>query len=254
MGTIFTVIIGIAKSYFSKGVSVVWENRNFLKLYWKTRIGKYKNKEIRFSMSGLYKIQIPNTNKYLLVFNRRIENQLQPVGGAYKRYGDDSKFNKWGYKPDNSRNGLGTDEKSSTDLRFMINGKSCLDVLTWYDTNQERELDPRREFTEELLNTEILDSKVFQQIHHKYIRRFSKNLVWSDHFSCYEILVYDVFELLPTEDQKHALIELAKQKNDLSKGYAIVNCDDIEQLRLVENDIQIARIGQHTKLLINKDF
>jgi hypothetical protein len=67
-------------------------------------------------------------------------------------------------------------------------------------------------------------------------------------------LVYDVFELLPTEDQKHALIELAKQKNDLSKGYAIVSCDDIEQLRLVENDIQIARIGQHTKLLVNKDF
>ncbi|MCT4213463.1 hypothetical protein HZP47_16360 [Elizabethkingia anophelis] len=254
MGTIFTVIIGIAKSYFSKGVSVAWENRNFLKLYWKTRIGKYKNKEIRFSMSGLYKIQIPHTNKYLLVFNRRIENQLQPVGGAYKRYGDDSKFNKWGYKPDNSRNGLGTDEKSSTDLRFMINGKYCIDVLNWYDTNQERELEPRREFIEELLNTEILDSNVFQQIHHKHIRRFSKNLVWSDHFSCYEILVYDVFELLPTEDQKHALIELTKQKNDLSKGYAIVNCDDIEQLRLVENDIQIARIGQHTKLLINKDF
>jgi hypothetical protein len=35
---------------------------------------------------------------------------------------------------------------------------------------------------------------------------------------------------------------------------AIVSCDDIEQLRLVENDIQIARIGQHTKLLVNKDF
>lgn len=45
--------------------------------------------------------EIPNTNKYLLVLNRRIENQLQPVGGAYKRFGDDSLFNKWGYKPDN---------------------------------------------------------------------------------------------------------------------------------------------------------
>ncbi|MGE9313215.1 hypothetical protein ACLOAU_16315 [Niabella sp. CJ426] len=249
-----TTIAALFKPLLSKGASVAWENRKHLSLFFKTKLGKYKKKDIRFSMSGLYKIQIPDTNKYLLVMNRRIENQLQPVGGSYKRYGDDSLFNKWGYRPDNRKNGLDVDEQSASDLRFMINGKHVVDVLNWFETSRERETEPRREFKEELLDTGILDPAVFQHINQKHIRRYSKTLSWSEYFSCFEILIYDVFELLPNDDQKKALIKLSEQKNDLSKGFAIVSCDDIEQLRLIEGSKQIARIGHHTKLLINKNF
>mgnify|MGYP003592437150 CR=1 FL=1 len=249
-----TTLLTTLKPILIKGAGIAWEHRNQLMLYFKTKFWKYRNVDIRFSISGLYKIQIPNTNKYLLVLNRRIENQLQPVGGAYKRFGDDSLFNKWGYKPDNLKNGLDVDEKSSSDLRFMVKGKYCVDVLNWFDTGNERESDPKREFNEELLDTKILDSGIFHNIQEKRIRRFSKNLIWSDFFSCYEILIYDIFELVPNDKQKKALIELSKQKTDLSKGFAVVDCDSIEQLRLVEYGNQIARIGQHTKLIINKDF
>lgn len=254
MTGIFTAITFLFKPLVSKGAAIIWENRAHLALFFKTRFGKYKNKDIRFSMSGLYKIQIPGTNKYLLVLNRRIENQLQPVGGAYKRYGDDSLFNKWGYRPDNAKNGLDVDEKSHSDLRFLIRAKYAINVLNWFDEGGEREADPRREFKEELLDTGILDPKIFQYFNHKHIRRYSKNLTWSDYFSCYEILTYDVFELLPNEEQKQALTNLLKQEIDLTKGYAIVSCDDIEQLRLMSENKQIARIGQHTKLIINKTF
>lgn len=254
MAPIFTTIIALFKPLLSKGATIAWENRNHLNVFFKTKYGKYKDKDIRFSISGLYKIQIPNTNKYLLVLNRRIEGQLQPVGGAYKRYGDDSLFNKWMYKPDNSKNGLDVDEKSSSDLRFTVKGKNVIDVLNWFETDKERETDPRREFKEELLDTGILNPQIFQHFNHKHIRRYSKILFWSDYFSCYEILTYDIFELIPNEEQKNALIELSKQENDLSKGYAIVSCDDIEQLRFTKEYKQIARIGQHTKLIINKDF
>lgn len=247
-------LLSFAKPLLTKGATIVWENRDYLELFFKTKYGKYKDKEIRFSISGLYKIQIPNTNKYLLVSNRRIAGQLQPVGGVYKRFGDDGLFNKWGYKPDTRKNGLDVDEKSDSDLRFMVNGKSVIDVLKWYESGKERETEPRREFIEELIDTEILNSKTFQNINQKHIRRYSKNLIWSHFFGCYEILIYDIFELLPNEAQKKSLIDLSKQGNDLSKGYAIVSCDDIEQLRFLENDKQIARIGQHTKLIINKNF
>lgn len=246
--------MALTKPILSKGAEIAWENRNYLKVFFKTKYGKYKDKDIRFSMSGLYKIQIPGTNKHLLVLNRRIENQLQPVGGAYKRFGDDSLFNKWGYKPDNSKNGLDVDEKSYLDLRFTVKGKNVVDVLNWFEGGRERETEPRREFKEELLDTGILDPQTFQHFNHKHIRRYSKNLSWSDYFSCFEILTFDVFELLPNEGQKKALVDLSKQENDLSMGWAIVSCDDIEQLRLMSSDKQIARIGQHTKLLINKDF
>ncbi len=249
------LLSSFAKPLLTKGASIAWENRDYLNLFIKTKYGSYKNKQIRFSIAGLIKIKIPDTNKYLLVLNRRIENQLQPVGGAYKRFGDESLFNKWGYKPDNSRNGLDVDNKSESDLRFMVSGKHCIDVLNWFDSGNERESDPTREFREELLDTGILDEKIFNHINYKRIRRFSKNLVWSDFFSCYEILIYDIFELLPNEEQKNALIELGKNSYyGFKKGFAIVSCDDIEQQRLVDAGKQVARIGQHTKLLINKTF
>lgn len=254
MAGILTVVGSLAKPFLSKGLTIAWENRDQLNLFYKTKFGKFKDLNVRFSISGLYKIQIPNTNKYLLVLNRRIENQLQPVGGAYKRYGDDSLFNKWGFQPDNLKNGLDVDEKSSSDMRFTVKGKNVIEVMNWFEKGGERETDPRREFKEELLDTGILDSVVFQHIDHKLIRRFSKNLSWSDYFSCYEILIYDIFELIPSEQQKEALITLAERGTNLSKGYAIVHSDDIEQLRLLENNKQISRIGQHTKLLINKSF
>lgn len=248
------IITTLLKPLITKGATIVWENKNHLLTFYKTKYGSYKNIDIRFSISYLFKIQIPNSNKYLLVLNRRIQNQLQPVGGSYKKYGDDSLFNKWGYKPDNKRNGLNVDEKSESDLRFMIKGKHTLEVMNWFESMQERETDPYREFKEELLDTQILNQELFQNIKHKHIRRFSKNLVWSDFFRCYEVLIYDVFELIPDKKQKDFLIELSKTETDLNKGFAIVDCDDIEELKLMKDDKQIARIGQHTKLIINKTF
>ncbi len=254
MNALITVLSAIIKPILSNGVKIVWENRNFLSLYFKTMYGKYRDKDIRFSISGLYKIQIPGTNKYLLVFNRRIANQLQPVGGAYKRFEDENLFNKWSYKPDNARNGLDVDEKSYGDLRFMVKGKNVISVLTWFASEMGRELDPRREFKEELVDSGILNYANFNHFNQKKIRRFSKNLSWSDHFTCFEILVFEVYELIPNDTQKNELIELAKKPYDRAKGYAIVSCDDIEQLRFMQDGIQVARIGQHSKLLINKSF
>lgn len=248
------LITALIRAVFTKGVSIAWENRNLLSFYTKTKFGKYKDKYIRISLSGLYKIQIPESNKYLLVLNRRIENQLQPVGGVYKRFGDDSLFNKWGYKPDNSRNGLDVDKLSNHDLRFMVKGKYVVEVLNWFESQKEREVDPKREFNEELLDTKILSQELFSHFNHKHVRRYSTDIQWSDSFGCYEILVYDVFELLPDDKQKMALIQLAEEGSNLNMGYAIVNCDDIEHLRLMENGRQIARIGKHTQLLINKDL
>lgn len=244
----------LIKPIFAKGISIAWENKNHLSLYAKTKFGKYKNEYIRFSLSGLYKIQIPESNKYLLVLNRRIENQLQSVGGVYKRFGDDSLFNKWGYKPDNSGNGLDVDKQSNDDLRFMVRGKYAVEVLNWFESQKERETDPKREFKEELLDTNILSQEVFLHFNHKHIRRYSTDIQWSDFFGCFEILVYDVFELLPDNEQKMALIRLAESGANLKMGYAIVNCDEIEQLKLMENGRQIARIGKHTHLIINKDL
>lgn len=246
------ILITILKTLFTKGVTILWENKNNLSLYMKTLFWNYRNKEIRFSISYLFRIKIPNTNSYLLVLNRRIDNQLQPVGGVYKRYGDDKLFEKWDYMPDNKRNGLDVDDESFSDLRFKVKGKHVIDVIKWFEEGKEREISAEREFFEELIKPKILDAQNFSQIKYKHLKRISKNLKWSEHFSCYEILIYDIMELLPTEQQNEELKKLSKDAN-LKKGYAIVDFDDIEQLRLVRDGKQIARIGEHTKLTINKN-
>ena len=244
----------ILESMLAKGITRLWENRNHLWLYLRA-IGPYRNTPIRFSISYLFRIRIPHTDNYLLVLNRRIANQLQPVGGVYKRYGDDKLFEKWEYQPDSQKNGLGTDEKSSRDLRFRVKGKDVIKVIKWFKEGREREVGAYREFAEELLETGILDQHVFQTIEYRHLKRVSKHLRFSKYHNCHEILIYDIMELLPNEEQKNSLLHLAADNPvDLDKGYAIVAHDDIGQLRYRESGEQLAKIGEHTTLIINQNF
>lgn len=242
----------LLKLFLTKGVPTLWKNRKTLKLYFQTRFGKYRKQKIRFSISYLYRIRIPHSNKYLLVFNRRIENQLQPVGGVYKRYGADHLFESWGHMPDCPIRGVGVDRTSDGDLRFCVDGKHVINVVKWFEEGMERETSANREFIEELVDTAILDREIFRKIKYKQIGRYSKHLKWSDHHKCYEVLIYDIVELLPTPDQETALLELAEGEKFVPDRYAIVESSDIEQLRLMKDGQQIARIGEHTKYTINQ--
>lgn len=254
MGIFSTLIIGILKQVTTKGLTKLWENKDMLSLYRKTLFGRYRNKEIRFSISYLFRIQIPDTNSYLLVMNRKILNQLQPVGGAYKRYGDDKFFESWEHQHDKISNGLGVDEKSSKDLRFFVKGKYVIKVIKWFEESKERETSAHREFIEELIETGIVDKEIFRKLSYRHLKRVSKNLKWSDFHNCYEVLIYDIFEFIPTDEQKIFLTNLKNEGSNLEKGFAIVECEEIEQLRLRKENIQIAKIGEHTKLIINKNF
>lgn len=242
----------IFKLLLTKGIPTIWENKGKLNLYWKTTFGKYRKKKIRFSISYLFRIQIPETNSYLLVYNRRIGNQLQPVGGVYKRYGDDRLFETWDYEPDNNRNGIGTDGISHGDLRFRVLGKNVIKVIRWFEEGREREVSAQREFTEELIETKILDAELFKNIQYRHVKRTSKNLKWSEHHQCYEVLIYDVMELLPNDAQKRFLINLANNSIYKEGLYAIVESEEIEHLRLIKEKIQVAKIGEHTKYIINQ--
>lgn len=249
-----TILIAFFKQVFSKGVSKLWDNKDVAWLYARTIFGPYRNKQIRFSLSYLFRIRIPGSNDYLLVMNRRIANQLQPVGGVYKRYGDDKLFESWDFVPDSRQNGLGVDETSDSDLRFRVRGKHTVDVVKWFEEGKEREVSGEREFCEELLEPGILDRQTFKSIKYKHIRRHSRHLKWSDFHQCYEVMIYDIYELLPSAQQQQALITLAQQPKGLDKGYAIASCEQIEQCRYQQDGLQLAKIGEHTRLLINQTF
>ncbi|MGV3631261.1 MAG: hypothetical protein ACO1O6_08645 [Bacteroidota bacterium] len=242
----------LLKITLTKGIPTMWQHRGRIMLFLKTRFWSYRNKKIRFSISYLFRIQIPDTSKYLLVFNRRIDNQLQPPGGVYKRYGADHLFESWGYEPDNQTNGIGVDQTSSRDLRFRVYGKYVINVIKWFEEGLERETSAHREFIEELIDPEILDKEKFRKINYRQIGRHSKKLQYSTHHGCYEVMIYDIVELLPSAEQKEFLIALGQGEKFVPGKYAIVDGTDIAQLRLLENGQQIARIGEHTKYIINQ--
>jgi len=164
----------------------------------------YRNREIRFSVSYLFRIKLQD--KYLLVKGNRI-NQFQPVGGAFKRYEESFPvLNKLGVLDDKH---MPIDSVNAGDLRVRVKGRYVIPFIRWFESRQGREIDPWREFYEELVGPGIIDVKVFPYVSYRYIRTHQSPLRWSTHLQTYEILIAEVYELCPTTAQSVELVKIA---------------------------------------------
>src|SRR5690606_39494021 len=119
--------------------------------YLQSNFTKIKDEDVRFSISYLIRIEIPDSSKYLLVRGHRIKDQMQPVGGVYKKYDGFSEFENFGFKKDCDRKGIKSDDINKDDLRFRVKGKYALDVIKWFESRKNRETTFNREFAEELI-------------------------------------------------------------------------------------------------------
>lgn len=147
---------------------LIWayENRNLMRLYISILNPRIKN-EIRLTIAYLYKIEV--NGRYLLVKSNRIENAYQPVGGVYKYFHPeaDCDLRDIGVTTDNH---ITNDEDSEFDLRLMLDSKFNLrKFLKWFLDKKQRELDPWREFYEELVAPGILPGNIFEYIHYELI-------------------------------------------------------------------------------------
>lgn len=250
----FLTAMGMAagKVIIRKTTESLLSNKGHLYTWYRSKLTKIKNQDVRFSISYLIRIKIPDSSKFLLVRGHRIKDQLQPVGGVYKKYHGFSDFAKWGYKEDCAAKGIKVDEDSSNDLRFRIKGKHVLDVIKWFESEKDRETSADREFKEELIETKILDAQLFNQNQFSKVSKVMRAFNYTTHFKCYEVLIYDIFELIPTADQTKALKSLLSLPRKIGDDFILVDISEIEMLKVMENDDQIAKIGEHTKYLINE--
>lgn len=186
-----------------------WQNREYLKLFFPVFVFKF-NQKIRISISYLFRINCDN--KYLLIKGSRI-NQYQPVGGVYKHLDRSSDYlSKMGLTPDHDN--FAYEEKIRNDLRKFTSGRNIFSVIYWFNKRQDRELSPWREFHEELVKSAILPQKVFPFTFYKFIRQHVTPLRYSPYFKCYEVLIADIYELVPTEEQAAALKQLSTLSHD----------------------------------------
>ena len=205
-----------------------------LRMYMRKQIIK-KDDPIRISFAYLFRIKVDG--KYLLVPNGRGTGKYQPVGGAYKTTNVEKNYlkNSFYLTEDNK---IPVDVSSKNDYRMFIPAGKLKAFVRRFDKTKNRELvkNLKREFKEELIVTEILD---FRKIQYRYCGRHLTNIEFSRHFRCYELLLADIVELLPTPEQENKLRTLINADND---KYYFATKDEIEHCGIVEGTNKLKEV------------
>jgi hypothetical protein len=100
---------------------------------------------------------------------------------------------------------MAIDARSRDDLRIRVPGRRLFQFMRWFDEDPQRETTPWREFSEELITPGILSRDDFPSIYHRHVRRHEQLTKYSPFVKGPELLVADIFELLPTPVQLEAL-------------------------------------------------
>ncbi|WP_407517848.1 SMODS-associated NUDIX domain-containing protein [Elizabethkingia anophelis] len=201
----------------------ICDNYNRLGFYFKTKIW-YREQEIRLSISYLFRIKVDE--KFLLV-KSRTRSYFQPVGGCYKTLPGSRKiFEKLGIRPDRkfeTEKGI-----AKNDLRIYVKGKNVIDFFKWYDSKEDRETSPWREFCEELLTTEILPGREFRYIDYEFKKTIKTPILDLD-MGGKGMFMYEVFDLVINDEQMPILREMQEQQ-DSNDRYIWVTDEIIQHL------------------------
>jgi len=196
--------VGLATAFLVPLVEQTIRSRTELRLLWYSL--RYRSERVRVSYSYLYRIQLGG--EYLLIEGKRFP-QYQPVGGVYKTLPSGSgALTTFAATQDDL---VPIDPTSENDLRVRMPGKELLTFYTWLNGGTGRETAPWREFYEELVMPSILQPTDFPYIYHRYLGRTVRPMRYSPQASSRELLIADVYELLPTSAQNTALTDLKTQ-------------------------------------------
>lgn len=202
---------------------------------------------VRISFAYLYRIKVGN--KYLLVKNERGTEKYQPVGGVYKLAGNEKieLKNRYQVKDDDK---ISIDESSRDDYRLRIENRYLRNFMKRFDrrANRERIDNLSREFKEELIDKSIVN---WNHISYRYCGRHITELYWGEHFQCYELLLADIIELLPTLEQENDLKNLMGQP---SESYRFATAEEIISLGIDTNRGELREtIADHTAKIIQEN-
>lgn len=205
---------------------------------------------VRFSMSYQYRIKV--NDKYLLVKNSNW-NHYQHVGGKYKRNKFTEKILSDFEAKDDLK--LETTGLMKDDLAVFIPAKNAIKFIDWFNTKKDREVSHWREFYEELIDgkAKLFDTNVFPYVNYNFVGSVITPLKRANGWDSWEILQYDVLDLLPTPAQETALQNLFNQGDTDYIKWA-----DEELIKCLGHDNRqkkpLYKIGQHTKWVLNLEW
>ena len=166
-----------------------------------------------------------------------INHKYQPIGGVYHFSNDDVK-KRLGFSRDSS---YGDPE----DIRGTILCKDIKRFFRWMNQKTDREVGIEREFSEELIQTNILDSALFVAKNLVFDKRIIYKMHWSVHNNVNEVIFFDIYDLQMSEEQKKFIAGLSKQNTD---KYGFFTSEEIFAEGVTsENSVSI--ISNHSKYI-----
>jgi hypothetical protein len=222
-GTVFKIALGLAIASCIDFIVFIFENKKRWKLLW-PKIWK-PNKPVRLTVAYLFRIEC--NGKYMLI--KRHKNDFvgfQPVGGAYKYFKEENRvnFDNLGITPCNH---VPRDGATEHDLRLiMTKRKKLTEFFKWFDSRENREIDPWREFCEELVESGLVPADAFKHIKYTYIGKHQEGILCNEDYPIDQFRHADIFELrLENDAQKNAISALKNNPNiafvtpeEISKG------------------------------------
>jgi hypothetical protein len=242
--TLFNLSIELVGGIILFGILNFLQNLGQLYFYFQTQV-LHRNKEVRLSIAYLFRIKVDG--KYLLVKSNR-RNYFQPVGGAFKTLpGSEKIFEKLNVKPDR----LIETEKgiAKNDIRVFVKGINVIEFIEWFNSKEDRETSPWREFCEELIITNILPWEQFRFINYKFKGTVQTPILNLDSEDI-GMFIYEIYDLVINDEQKPFFESLLAKGN--TNDYIWAEASLINRLGHIESDKEyFNEISKHTKWALN---
>lgn len=220
-GGIFTVILAY--------VAYLFKTKQYIDFYLKSKLLALRKKNIRFSISYLFKIEIEG--KYLLIRGNKIPDQFQPVGGVFKYYSNAQNiFEKYGVVIDDN---IPIDASSNKDLRVKVKAKNAYKFLEWFNSRKNREVCIKRELEEELIMTQLVPKKVSEEFKAEYIKTHFNGIKYSEHFQCDEVLIAEIYNLRLDNNLEKDVKKYLESKKD--KRVVLASREEIEKKCIMQD-------------------
>ena len=97
------------------------------------------------------------------------------------------------------------DNEGIGDLRLTIKGRHLAKFFDWFNRRRGRETDVWREFHEELIASGFLPAEPFKFVRADFVGTRRTRLRWSDFAQRKEIILAEIYQLVPTPAQEAVL-------------------------------------------------
>lgn len=201
-----------------------WENKEYLRIWVQSYFRP--RQPVRVSMAYLFRIEIDG--HFMLIRNHKNPARgYQPIGGVYKYLKAEtaSLFQKLGITADVR---IPVDDDSRNDLRCNIRHRRDLpEFLRWFNAKKDREVDPWREFYEELIVGGWLSQQDFPYIQYCHCKSEYEGIKPPDAFNTDEFLYADIVELKPENSRQIVALKRLFDERDQYDEYMFATPEEI---------------------------